>query len=324
MPRAIFPKEQYELGVELALAGIHAGTAPEPVLGYLLAAADPRFYRDTGQIVPASLNIFGGGSERQRPTLWTYSFDSGGAERPTTGPSATLSALYRAMHSPDQAGVVPVAISPINAIGQSARGTVSQPGFALVFDWEGVHYVYRPHSGTIGHPIPSNPVTGLPYLCVRDPGLLESIYFAATYLQGHPGEQAVVLPEGDPAVAFTAKNRLCLFCPSLNHFALLTRADAGAIGTQGMLESSLARIRTALATLPLPAKTAGRPPGRHVPENLPGDTVDLQMRRIFVAFQAAGISAHLKSGAASSLNFTWRGTTYVYGPDQQLRIGSDG
>jgi hypothetical protein len=43
------------------------------------------------------------------------------------------------------------------------------------------------------------------------------------------------------------------------------------------------------------------------------------MRRVFVAFQEAGIPVHLQSGLTSSLTFSWGGVDYRYGSDQQLR-----
>ncbi len=165
----------------------------------------------------------------------------------------------------------------------------------------------------------------MPYLCVRDRGLIESIYFAATYRQDHPDEQAVVVDSDEPSVAYTAKGHLCLFCPSLNHFALLTKVGASAIEEPGTLKSSITRVKAAVAATPLPAAANGQVHSRHVPEKLAGDTPDLQMRRIFVAFQAAGIpDPSGPAGRSSSLQFSWNGTSYFYGPDQQLRPASSG
>jgi hypothetical protein len=315
-------RDQYELGASLAMAEFRGGSGPEPVYGYLIAMNNPEFYEDTGQIVPGIANFAYGAGGMSPLAVWTYSFDAELDSRFHKPPSERLDIIYRALHNPNQAGLVPVALSPINASIQTAKGTLSKPDLAIVFDWDGVHYIYRPHGGTMGHPIPSNPVTGLPYLCVKDSGLIESIYFTATYLKSHPGEKAVVVANDEPAAAFTVNGKLYLFSPSLNHFALLAKGNPSSIDDQNALKTSLATVKTVLATLSIPATANGRSHPKHVPEELPGDTADSQMRRIFVAFQYAGIPVHLKSGDTSSLDFTWRGVKYVYGSDQKLRLAS--
>jgi hypothetical protein len=327
-------REQYELGASLMLAEVRGGNHSfAPVMGYFtnnpfVLGSDSRspWNEDTGQIVPSNANIFytsGGVATVSRSGFSNYPYDVGMGDRFHESPPEMLDTVYRALHNPDQAGLIPVAISPIDARVRTGKGLEIKPRPAIVFDWEGVHYVYRPYVGTIGHSIPSNPVTGLPYLCVRDSGLMESIYFTATYLKSHPGEKAVVVPSDDPSVAYTEKGRLWLFSPSLNHFALLSKTDPGTINDEAALKSSISRIKDVLATLPVPPGGDGRQHLKHVPEELVGDTADLQMRRVFVAFQNAGIPVHLKSGESSNLNFTWLGVNYFYGPDQQLRLASN-
>ena len=235
-----------------------------------------------------------------------------------------LDTVYRALRDPDRAGLVPVAVSPVAAQMRTRKGLVTRATPALVFDWEGIHYVYRPYRGTIGHAIPVNPVTGRPYLCVKDGGLIESIYFSATYRKGHPTEKAVVVSSDSPAAAYTVNGKLCLFSPSLNEFVLLKTSGPEAIGDQAVLGSSIARAKAVLAARPAPAAAAGPARSGHLPRQLAGDTADSQMRRIFIAFQEAGIPVHLSSGDTSSLTFTWEGVNYVYGADQQLKTASNG
>ncbi len=136
--------DQYELGAELALADFRAGAGGHPVLGYLIAASDPKFLPDYGQITPASLNIFGGGPGPQQRIHWTYTFDDQPVERPREAPSEALDAIYRALHDPSRAGVVPVALSPVNAAATAGQHTAVSQEFALIFDWEGVHYAVSP------------------------------------------------------------------------------------------------------------------------------------------------------------------------------------
>jgi hypothetical protein len=272
-----------------------------PVVNNPAAARIPG-YPNTGQIVPSNANMFyGAGSPFGLNALVRAEQD----DRFHEPESLMLDSIYRTLHDPAESGLVPVALNP--------------GGSALVFDWEGMHYVYRPYAGTVGYPIPSNPVTGLPYLCVKDSGLLESIYFSATYLKRHPGERAVLVPSENPSAAYTANGRLVLFSPSLNHFALLEKEHASEIGDPQALVSSVAKVKATLASLPATPARPAHPALGHVPEALPGDTADSQMRRIYLAFQAAGIPVYLKSGDAPSLTFTWQGVSYLYGPDQQLR-----
>jgi hypothetical protein len=55
-----------------------------------------------------------------------------------------------------------------------------------------------------------------------------------------------------------------------------------------------------------------------------GDDPGLQLRRVFLAFQAAGIPCQIKENAEPSLTFTLNGTAYVYGPDQQVHAAPGG
>ena len=268
---------------------------------------------DSGQVVPDGLN----------PSYPGF-MDAGWSDRYHQPAPEMLDTVYRALHDPERAGLIPVAVSPVNSQVRTRRGPGLRSMTALVFDWDGVHYVYRPYHGTVGHPIPLNPVTGLPYLCVKDGGLIESIYFSATYLKSHPAEKAVVVTSDDPAAAYTVNGKLCLFSPTLNRFVLLKSSGPEAIGDQNLLSSSVARAKAALAAQPAPAAAARPAKSGQLPDRLLGDTPDSQMRRIFVAFQQAGIPVHLKSGEASSLTFTWQGVDYTYGADQQLRKNSSG
>jgi hypothetical protein len=264
---------------------------------------------DTGQIVPTTSNIFyGGGNPFALNRLAREEAEYAPYHEP---PSIMLDAIYRALRDPERAGLVPVALSPVDHRA------------AIVFDWEGIHYAYWPYLGTVGQPIPSNPVTGLPYLCVKDNGLIESVYFSATYLKLHPDEKAVVVASDDPSAAYTAKGKLVIFSPSLNHFALIGSENSSAINDPQALKSSIAHVKATLASLPVPAATNGRPHAPHVPESLLGDNADSQMRRIYLAFQQAGIPVYLKSGDTPTLTFSWQGVNYIYGPDQQIRTTSN-
>jgi hypothetical protein len=271
------------------------------------------FEGDTGRVVPFGLNPFYPGFQ-----------DPGWNDRYHEPPTAMLDTVYRALRDPQRAGLVPVALSRVPSAMRTRQGLGQRALPALVFDWEGFHYVYRPYRGTVGLAIPLNPVTQRPYLCVQDSGLLESIYFSATYLQAHPGEKAVLVASDTPSAAYTFNGKLCLFSPSLNKFVLLKAAGPDAIGNPAALASSVDRVKAVLALQPAPAARAGHERAGRVAQRLLGDTPDSQMRRIFLAFQQAGIPVHLASGESSSLTFNWQGVNYVYGEDQRLRTEPNG
>ena len=229
-------------------------------------------------------------------------------------PGEMLDTIYRKLSDPAEAGQVPVGLGfiPINPPRGDGSPGRTQMVPVVTFDWEGVHYIYRPYHGTVASDIERNPVTNLPYLYVKDNGLMESIYFCATYPKTHPGEQAVLVPGVVPAAAFTAKGRVALFCPSLNYFGAPKNLPAEAIGQPERLSAAVGEMQAA----------AAKQPGRHrsrLVTGLRGDTPDAQMRRAFEAFDAAGLSPRLRSAPKnSSLTFTWQGVTYVYGEDQRL------
>jgi hypothetical protein len=221
--------------------------------------------------------------------------------------------VYRELSDPAKAGRIPVGLGyiPVNPPRGDGSPGPTRMVPVVTFDWEGVHYVYRPYHGTAGSPIERNPVTGLPYLYVKDNGLMESIYFCATYPQSHPGERAVLVPGATPAAAYTIKGRLGLFCPALNKFAASKTLGAGAIDRPERLTAAVAEMQRAVAARGRQAEP--------LTTGLRGDTPDAQMRRTFLAFEAAGLAPRLKSSPGdSSLTFTWQGATYVYGQDQRL------
>jgi len=333
-------RDAYTLDASMATASLRgggwvvAGSAFNPVMGDFTAGRGfGRSLEDTGAVVPPGLNIFypdsmvvppGGISQQFRGANTAFFNSAYWGDRFHEAPKEMLDTVYRALHDPAQSGIVPVGVGQVDIQMRTPKGLVTRPSQAVVFDWEGVHYVYRPYGGTVGRPIPINLVTGLPFLCVRDSGLIESIYFSATYLRSHPSEKAVVVPSDNPSAAYTVNGKLCVFSPSLNRFAVLKSANPDAINSENALKSSIDRVRSAVASLPAPAVGPGRGHLKQVPRELPGDTADLQMRRIFVAFESVGIPVHLKSGDTSSLTFTWQGVDYTYGSDQQLRKVSNG
>ena len=226
--------------------------------------------------------------------------------------SEVLDWTYRAMHDTARVGLIPVALTHVTFQGADGKPDGYQ---ALIFDWDNKHYLYNPDRGTQALPLPVNPVTNLPYLVARNGGMLECAYFCTTYLAAHPGEKVLLLPGTPTAVAFTEKGTIGIFGLALGPFHTKPLGEAGVARVLAS-PGSLVRLRDKLA--------AGVQ--QPIPSEMLGDTTDLQMRRVFLAFQAAGIPSHLITGegAEPKLTFTWAGGSFVYGADQIVRPASGG
>ncbi len=213
-----------------------------------------------------------------------------------------VSLTYAGLHDPAHAGLVPV------SLGETTYRNARVP--CIVFDWDGVQYTYQPDRGTTGQPIPINALTGLPDLCVRNGALLECVYFCAVFGKQHPGSSPAMIPGEPIAVAYQTDGKLGLFIPTLGGFSLPSQylkalADPEYLG----------QIRDQVVTAKKPQARAADA----IPEEMQGDDGDLQMRRAFLACQAAGIPCQLNENGAPSLAFTWNGIAYAYGSDQQIR-----
>jgi hypothetical protein len=161
-------------------------------------------------------------------------------------------------------------------------------------------------------PIPRNPVTGAPYLVIKNGDLLESLYFVATYSKEHPEEKAALVPPVDGAHAaavFTKAGRIWMMSPFLGRFELPARyrmEDVNAIAT---LHKAL--IARELRNLPL--GTASRP-GTGLPQALPGDSSNEQVRRAYLAFTGLGIQGRflMNEKRIPGLQITYQGSDYSY------------
>lgn len=291
-------RSDYLAAVDPVAGNIDLDGGP-PVLGKLLVMAE-----ETGDYSVLAMQA---GSRQTQGTALLRMQMVQPFRRPA---NEVLSWTYRVLHDPARAGLLPVALSAVTMPDADGKPVSFQ---ALVFDWEGVHYVYEPDRGTEGLPLPADPVIGRPYLCVRGGGLMECAYFCAAYLRLHPKEHVVVLP-GDPAaIAYTANGAIGIFGLAKGPF--MTR-PLGADGVARILAhpASLLRLRDSLA-----AKVT-----QPIPGGLLGDTPDMQMRRVFLAFQEVGIPCHLHSGVDPTLRFSVFGADYLYGSDQSLRRTSGG
>jgi hypothetical protein len=225
-----------------------------------------------------------------------------------------LSWTYAALRDPGQAGVVPVSMARVNFGETSGHTVVAQ---ALIFDWDGHHYVYEPDLGTFVGDFPPDPVTGRPYLCLQGGDMAECVYFCATYLRAHPAEKAIILPGQPTAVAFTVGDRVELFGLALAPFPL-----PKAFGPASLADSApLAKLRDRLEAEI--ARRLSDPTAKTVPTVIPagqvGDDGDMQVRRAYVALQEAGVPSTLAEDAGPRLTFTWNNMSYVFGPGPEVQ-----
>ncbi len=240
-------------------------------------------------------------------------------------PRENLAWTYGNLHDPDKAGMIPVALGQIT--GQGGPG--DSPPFAdfahspgtsgirptqfLTFDWEGTQYYYNGDVGTFALPLPLNAITKLPELCLRGGSRLECVYFCGTFARQHPGSRAVVIAGEPAAAAFEKDGRLGLFIPELGGFALPSEY-LPALGDP----SHLSQIRDQVVAAKRQSKAAAA-----FPDGISGDDSDMEMRRAFLALQAAGVPCELGQKGAPSLQCDWAGVSYAYGADQIVRSSAD-
>jgi hypothetical protein len=303
-------------------------SVPDPVLGTFLVRAEES--GDYWQAANIPVDLEGGannpGTLAMNPyDLWRRAQQVGtvaltGARFDAFSEPApeVLSWTYQALHSPERAGVVPVTLTLLSGkfprTNPRGAAPIENPQ-VLIFDWEGVHYFYHPDIGTWSRPLPPNPLTGLPYLCVKNGGLLECAYFCATYTRIHPGTKTALLPDDPVMAAYPSGEKLGLFIPSFGRFTL-SKDYLDALDDP----ASLAQLRDQLIAMQKDQKVAPNV----LPEGMPGDDRDLQVRRAFLAFQAAGVPCQLHEDHGASLDFTWNGVAYTYGPDPAVHSGLAG
>ena len=186
------------------------------------------------------------------------------------------------------------------------------PQDSVVFDWDGVHYLYNDTDGMLGMPLPKNPVTGTPYLVLQQGDLFESIYFVVTFSRAHPQESAAIIPALDglnAAAAFTQKGTLWLMSPFLGRFAVPARFHLG--DTEALAKLHAVLVARELKKLP-PGSTVR--PGTGLLETMPGDGPAEQVRRAYLAFQAVGVPVKFAQTPESPAGFAidFKGVPYTY------------
>jgi len=227
-----------------------------------------------------------------------------------------ISALYW-LNDSEKVGLVPVARSKVSldfsrAETRVRNGVETSILDAVVFDYDGVHYLYNDQLGTLALPLPQNPVTGMPCLAVRKGDVLESLYFMATYTKEHPKESAALVPALDgvhAAAVFTRAGKLWMLSPFLGRFEPPARYRFDQI-------DSLSQLHEALVEREMKKLAPGTPtrPETGLPEAMPGDSSIEQVRRAYLAFKDLGLPVKLVENQKMmpGLQVNYRGAEYSY------------
>jgi hypothetical protein len=161
-------------------------------------------------------------------------------------------------------------------------------------------------------PFPRNPVTGAPYLVLKNGDLLESLYFVATFARKYPNEKAALVPPVDgihAAAIFTQAGHIWMMSPFLGRFELPDRYKSEHIGAISKLHDAL----IARELKKLPPGTASLP-ATGLPQVLPGDSSNEQVRRAYLAFTELGIPGGFVVNEKNlpGLKVSYQGSEYAY------------
>ncbi len=309
---------------------------------------------DRGTVALASLVPADLGRPDRVAAEWSR-FSGASPSRPEAGAgdfAAQIARAYAALHDHDAMGYFPAAVSPLPSVVRAAGGrSVRKEVSWLVFDWNDGHYGYRPDVGVVRQPVPTDPATGCPSLCLGLGDLVESVIFCAEYRRGHPGESAVLLfrphdrtraenTGGMAAAAYTRRGQLHIHSVYFGDISLAENGRplaARAIREPRRLGRAydkylwgrfVSAYRAAHGHPPDPRalRRGGRDfaelLGTAAPQHLLGDTPELQVRRAYQRAQALGLSSEVsvQPGIGPSrapkpcLVLCWNVSEYVYQP----------
>jgi len=185
----------------------------------------------------------------------------------------------------------PSALGEVSLTSPERDVTTGRRTRVLVLDWNQRHYLWNPATGVMEVPVPVDPLTHTPYLCVQQPELPGSVLFAAEYARLNPGERAEVLIDprmlaqprtwfarGAVVAAYTAEGRVWL------------HTGAESLPLPGAVPADFADLpRLTAAALARYHRFLGERGSRAapVPAGLAGDTDELQLRRAHFRLQVA-------------------------------------
>jgi hypothetical protein len=161
----------------------------------------------------------------------------------------------------------------------------------LVLDWNQKHYLWNPATGVIEVPVPVDPLTQTPYLCVQQPELPGSVLFAAEYARLHPAEKAEVLIDplmtGRP-LAWLARGAVIAAYTAGEEVRLHNGAESLSLpgATRGDFADVARLTAQAMTRYHRYLEERGALP-RPVPAGLAGDTDELQLKRAHFRLQVA-------------------------------------
>jgi hypothetical protein len=273
--------------------------------------------------------------------------------------AAQIQQAYAALHDSDVMGNFPVAVSRLASRVAGADGTTLPASVPwLIFDWNGGHYGYHPAVGVIRQPVPTDPLTGRPFLCVALGDLVESIIFCAEYRKAHPGERAVLLfvphqadhgenTGGTAAAAFTRNGSLYFHSVFFGDIPLAENGRAFTppdLADPPRLYRAYASYLWSRFAAACQAKHQGVPDRRTIhrggreiaeilgtsqPRELAGDTPELQVRRAFARAQALGLASEVGTEPRPEeprardvcLVLCWNVSEYIYVPSRGGHYG---
>jgi hypothetical protein len=227
-----------------------------------------------------------------------------------------LTSAFHWLNDENKVGLIPVARGRVKVdlshLEGRNKGAPDATQSAVVFDWDGVHYMYTDQFGTLGMPFPRNPVTGAPYLVLKNGDLLESLYFVATFARKFPNEKAALVPPVDgvhAAAIFTQAGHIWMMSPFLGRFELPDRYKSEHIGAISKLHDAL--IARELKKLPPGVASL---PATGLPQALPGDSSNEQVRRAYLAFKELGIPGGFVVNEKNlpGLKVSYQGAEYSY------------
>lgn len=162
-------------------------------------------------------------------------------------------------------------------------------------------------------PAPADPLTGQPFVCLRQGDIVEAVAFVVEYRRAHPTERAtLVLPPIThprqailPIAAFTRGDGIYLHTPTLGDVRMQDRSPAD-IARGAELFSDY------IAMLPVRAH-----PQRIWPDRIAGDTEERQLQRALGRLRLLGVVSiipRFKNPSDARLIFEFEGMQFGWSP----------
>lgn len=258
-----------------------------------------------------------------RPDRLRAALASGERGRPAAGPSPPEAESAQLEQARAAVSFFPSAVVEASLPLEGSDGRVSQQTRRLLsLYWCGRQILWSPGLGALAVPLPRDPSTGSPRLCLAYPELPESLRFAAEYPRAHPEERAalVINPEVLAHPGGVARAGVAVAAYSRRGEVLL-HTVWGEIPLPGARPEDLARPDFAPGafrayTRRLRTLRPGESPA--VPTRLVGDTPELQIRRAVFQLQTTE-AREVPTRGQPRLILEWRSLQYGYEDNPRAR-----